>query len=125
MDAALGGPAKREAPGEAWGNMFRKKSHRSGLQRRRARVQLLCAGVLALAAGGRLDFAQAQGLTAERLSQLQDDLALFTPAASARTVDDLSKMCGAACAGARHRAAIDALAAQTTRCGRRLRYEPV
>ena len=56
---------------------------------------------------------QAQGLSAERLSQLQDDLSLFNPEAAARAVDDLSKAHGTSYAGARHRAAIAALAART------------
>jgi hypothetical protein len=93
--------------------MILKKSHRNGLPKRRARVLLAVAGVLSLTLGGGLGSAQAQGLTAERLSQLQDDLGLFNPEAAARTVDDLSKTYGAAYAGARHRAAIDALAART------------
>jgi hypothetical protein len=54
----------------------------------------------------------AQELSPARIRQLREDLARFNPEAARRAVDDLSRTEKAEYDGARHRAAIEALACQ-------------
>jgi len=70
-------------------------------------LPLLCCAALWL-----MPELRAQGLSPERMRQLKEDLARFSPAAARRTVEDLAKSCGDRYDGDRHRAAVEALAAK-------------
>ncbi len=55
----------------------------------------------------------ALGVPPERVEQLKDEFARFSPAAARRAIDDLSRHNGAVYDAARHRTAVDALAARS------------